>query len=74
MINCSVIPSGDSCEIAVRFKPIALGHQRATLEIHSNDPDENPITLILSGNGIKKRGPLVKKGVDSVNPRRGTEK
>jgi hypothetical protein len=62
--NCSVIPPGYSCEITVRFKPTAPGHQRATLEIHSNDPDENPVTLILSGNGIRKE-----RGVDGEGGR-----
>ena len=52
--DCTTLPPGGSCEITVQFKPTASGHQRATLEIHSNDPDENPVKIVLSGNGIRK--------------------
>jgi hypothetical protein len=52
--NCATLPPGSSCEIIVQFKPTTPGQQRATVEIYSNDPDENPVTLILSGYGTKK--------------------
>jgi hypothetical protein len=52
--NCSVLPSGGSCDIAVKFRPTSSGEKNATLEIFSNDPDENSVRLILSGKGIKE--------------------
>jgi hypothetical protein len=36
----------------VQFAPTALGARTATLRITSNDPDENPFDIVLSGIGI----------------------
>lgn len=36
----------------VSFKPTAAGTRTATLQLASNDPDENPFVLILSGTGV----------------------
>jgi len=49
--DCAVLPPGHSCAIAVTFKPTAPGPMNATLEIYSNDPDENIIRLNLLGTG-----------------------
>jgi hypothetical protein len=46
----ALIPSA-SCTVAVRFQPSRSGVQNATLVIRSNDPDENPVTVLLSGTG-----------------------
>ena len=35
----------------IRFAPTSTGAKSATLSISSDDPDENPITVALSGNG-----------------------
>lgn len=43
-------PSGEHT-VGVRFCPDTLGDKVATLEISSNDADENPCTLALSGQG-----------------------
>jgi hypothetical protein len=45
------IAVGDTCEIGVRFAPIAKGQATATLLVTSNDP-ASPTTVALSGTGI----------------------
>ena len=37
--------------LTVRFIPTSVGEKRATLRIESNDPDENPLNIILVGTG-----------------------
>lgn len=44
-------PAG-STTFTVRFSPIAGGVKTAVLHIASNDPDENPFDLTLSGTGV----------------------
>ena len=41
----------ETLDVAVRFCPNSLGVKSATLHIESNDPDENPCDLPLSGEG-----------------------
>lgn len=43
---------GASAGIAVRFTPAAAGARTATLRVSSNDADENPFDIALSGVGI----------------------
>jgi hypothetical protein len=40
---------GESVTFTVRFSPTAIGTRSATLRIHSNDADENPFDIQLSG-------------------------
>jgi len=47
----TIVP-GDSQNLVVSFNPISLGAKTATLEITSNDPDQNILNLSLSGNGL----------------------
>jgi hypothetical protein len=47
----SVAP-GASCGFSVDFDPTSIGGKSATLSIPSNDPDDNPIKIPISGNGI----------------------
>lgn len=77
--NCSgraVAPSS-SCTVQVAFTPTAVGTRSATLSITSNDPDENPAIVALTGAGsdllpdlyggwsnVSKSGP--KKGLYTV--------
>lgn len=53
--NCSgqtIAPSG-SCTVDVKFSPTApLGLKSGTLSIPSDDPDENPLDVSLSGTAI----------------------
>ena len=46
--------------IVVSFNPTSLGTKRATLEISSNDPDENPLRVSLTGKAAAERpGPNI---------------
>jgi hypothetical protein len=51
--RCSkkTLAPGASCTVLVRFKPTSVGVKTATLIIPSNDPDENPVNVDLSGTG-----------------------
>jgi hypothetical protein len=44
----------NNCQLLVDFTPSALGLRSATLVIASDDPDENPVNVTLSGTGIVK--------------------
>lgn len=44
------IPSQGSYNVTVEFEPKTLGAKSATLRIGSDDPDENPFDIPLSGN------------------------
>ena len=46
----TIAPSGNNI-IQVRFTPTTAGPKNATLTIPSNDPDENPISIPLTGTG-----------------------
>lgn len=45
------VPAGLTTSFVVAFKPTATGTQNATLTISSNDPDENPYRVTLTGTG-----------------------
>jgi hypothetical protein len=51
--NCSgqTIEPDDSATFQVVFSPSSASDKSATVEIPSNDPDEDPVTVDLSGNG-----------------------
>ncbi len=42
---------GESAEFTLRFSPASLGVKSATLSIASDDADENPFTIALTGTG-----------------------
>lgn len=44
-------PSG-STSFKIRFKPTGAGQKTAALHISSNDPDESPFDIPLTGNGV----------------------
>jgi hypothetical protein len=44
---------GSSTTFKVIFKPSAKGTRKATIHIKSNDPDENPFDIKLTGQGVK---------------------
>lgn len=46
------VPLGGSTTFTVRFAPTIRGPKTASLRVASNDPDENPYDIALSGNGI----------------------
>ncbi len=67
--NCSgqtLVPT-DSCTLSVRFSPLTPGTFNDSLDIPSNDPDENPVTIGLSGIGLAAPVPDIAV-TDSVLP------
>ena len=53
--------SQGSRNIVVRFAPTSVGNKSAALRISSNDPDENPFDVALTGGG--NRPPLVTNAI-----------
>jgi hypothetical protein len=53
---CTSIAPGSSCEITVTFAPNRSGGKRAGLRIYSNDPDENPVVILLRGGAVGTYG------------------
>jgi M6 family metalloprotease-like protein len=47
-----ILYPGEGVDLAVHFAPVSAGLVTATLSIASNDPDENPVDIHLSGTGI----------------------
>ncbi len=52
----SILPfsvgAGSSCDIGVTFAPNTTGGKSAMIDISSDDPDENPVHIDISGNGM----------------------
>gem|GEM_PF-5970547 len=48
----ATLGSGSSAALIVRFSPSAGGPRTAVLRVLSNDPDESPFLITLSGNGL----------------------
>ena len=55
----TTLAAGASAPFTIRFSPTSLGSKSATLSIVSDDPDENPFTLTLTGNGTDISLPTV---------------
>ncbi len=53
-----MIPAGASAVMTVRFAPSALWARSTRLRIYSNDGDEDPFELALSGTGVHPAGLL----------------
>lgn len=49
----SYLPPGASTTFKVKFKPTAKGTRKAAIHVNSNDKNENPFDIILSGMGVK---------------------
>ena len=47
---------GQNCTVSVQFKPGSIGLKSAMLSIASNDPDESPVKVALSGTGTTGGG------------------
>jgi hypothetical protein len=59
--NCSnvmIAPSG-TCEFMVRFEPLTLGDFNDSFDIPSNDLDESPVTVTVSGNASNNNSPTI---------------
>jgi subtilisin family serine protease len=66
--NCSgmTVAPGTSCTVAVRFEPASEGNFSDTFDIPSNDPDENPVIINVSGTGITP-APDITVAPDSID-------
>jgi uncharacterized membrane protein len=64
----AILAPGASFSCIVNFSPIALGNRIAQLHITSDDPDENPFDINLSGNAVPKPAPEI-----AVDPSSGPE-
>jgi hypothetical protein len=53
---CTSIAPGSSCEITVTFALNRSGGKRAGLRIYSNDPDQNPVVVLLRGGALGTYG------------------
>jgi len=51
-VSNQTLAPGASATLTVRFAPPAAGPYNDSFDIPSNDPDENPVTVNLSGNGV----------------------
>jgi len=67
--NCSgqTLTPSSSCTVTVRFAPSSSGAFSDNLLIPSDDPDENPVSVALSGNGTTAATPDIAV-TDSVAP------
>jgi len=64
--NQTVAPAAN-CTLTVRFSPPSPGASADSFDIPSNDGDENPVTISVSGTGISALAPEITV-TDSVDP------
>jgi N-acetylneuraminic acid mutarotase len=73
--NCSnkVLAPTDNCTITVKFAPTILGSFNDSFDIPSNDVDENPVTVTVSGTGLPSSNnpPSIPKLVYPANGQTG---
>ncbi len=50
--TCSLLAPAASCTVTIRFAPTAAGTFNDSLDIPSDDADENPVTVNVSGTGL----------------------
>jgi hypothetical protein len=57
--NCSdqTLAQSESCTIIIRFSPVSLDTLNGIFDIPSNDPDNNPVTVALTGIGTENGTP-----------------
>ncbi len=70
LLKSSLVP-GESTQIQISFLPQSAGTKSAAIHIASNDPDENPFHINLSGNGVTSPRITVSKA-DGTNLTGGT--
>ena len=54
--GATIAPSS-SCMFQAQFSPTSAGTKSATISILSNDPDENPLNIALTGTGVDVTAP-----------------
>ena len=66
---------GQSCNCTVTFAPITTSNFGDSFDIPSNDPDENPVTVSVSGTGVSATVQytltVIKTGQGTVTPHAG---
>jgi hypothetical protein len=63
--DCSTIPSGSSCAVAVTFRPVApFSKKGAIMSISFNDPKKPTVNVKLSGKAPPPRTAVSRKSVD----------
>jgi hypothetical protein len=64
-----ILTCGEDSVVTVTFRPPSIGSFAGTLKICSNDPDtsENPVVVILRGNGIETGGLVIVAKPDSLD-------
>ncbi len=60
------IPVGGEAVFEVRFKPTAVGARSATLSLISNDSNESPFLLTLTGTGLKSSNAALASLIPSI--------
>ena len=65
-LSVSTLKPGEKTTFTVTFKPSSTGAKNATLKIASNDKDENPFDINLTGTGISGGGPAARAGLASA--------
>lgn len=54
--NCGTVAPGGNCQVTVQFAPGAEGSFNSSIAVNSNDPDENPWIIALSGSASESGG------------------
>ncbi len=49
----TVITTGNSVSFTIAFDPNSIGSFSASVQISSNDPDDNPFTFLIAGDGVQ---------------------
>jgi hypothetical protein len=62
-----MLTPGSNHNITVSFNPVTAGTKNAVLTIESNDPNENPVNITLTGNGAEVPVPNIDVEPESHN-------
>lgn len=68
----TIPPDGGSLELTMRFAPLSPGPKFASLDIFSDDPDENPLQVSLTGIGTQAGIAVLPPAADFGNVRVNT--
>jgi hypothetical protein len=66
-VSNAVIHSGDSVQLIIRFTPATSGLFNASLQIPSDDPDNNPLLVSMSGTGVGDPVPDIALSSSNIN-------
>jgi uncharacterized protein YggE len=73
--NCSgqTVIASSNCTLTVRFSPDTIGSFNDSFDIPSNDPDEDPVTITVSGTGLSSVSNNAPSAPTLVYPANGQE-